>query len=79
MIWLPITVAWAVIKACAIPAVITVLAWWLVSDAWAKWITVAMVLWAAIVVLLIAAKVTGHVRSLQRGPFYLRSLDDDWL
>lgn len=79
LIWLPIRVLWAVIKGCAIPAAITALAWWLLPDAWAKWIVIAMVVWAAIVVLLIAAKVTGHLRSLQRGPFHLRSLDREWL
>lgn len=79
LLWLPIRVGWAVIKACAIPAVITAGAWWLLADAWAKWITIVMVAWAAIVVLLIAAKVSGHLRSLGRGPFYLRSLDEDWM
>lgn len=42
-------------------------------------ITLVMVAWAAIVLLLIAAKVSGHVRSLDRGPFYIGSLDGDWL
>lgn len=79
LLWLPVRVAWAVIKACAIPAIIAAVAWWLLPDSWAKWITVAMVAWATIVVLLIAAKVSGHLRSLGRGPFYLRHLDDDWL
>lgn len=79
LIWLPIRVVWAVIKACTIPAVITALALWLLPYTWAKWITIAMVVWAAIVILLIVAKLTGHLRSLQRGPLYFRSLDDEWL
>jgi hypothetical protein len=79
MLWLPVRVVWAVIKACFIPAAITALAWWILSDAWAKWITIAMVVWAAIVLLQIVAKLSGHVRSLQRGPFYVRHLDDEWL
>nr|WP_157528162.1 hypothetical protein [Kibdelosporangium sp. MJ126-NF4]CTQ91321.1 hypothetical protein [Kibdelosporangium sp. MJ126-NF4] len=79
LIWLPIRVVWAVVKACAIPAAVTALAWWLLPDSWAKWATIAMLVWAAIVVVLIAAKVSGHLRSLQRGPFYIRSLDNDWM
>lgn len=79
LLWLPVRVLWGVIKACAIPALITASAWWLLPDSWAKWITIEMVIWAAIVILLIAAKVSGHVRSLDRGPFYLSSLDGDWL
>ena len=70
---------WGVIKACTIPAVVTAVAWWLLPDDWAKWITVVMVLWAAIVVLLILGKAIERVRSLGRGPFYIRALDDDWL
>jgi hypothetical protein len=42
-------------------------------------VTIAMVIWASIVFLLIATKVSGHVRSIGRGPVYLRSLDRDWL
>lgn len=79
LLWLPVKVLWAAIKACAIPAVVTAAAWWLLPDARAKWITIGMVLWAVIVLALIAAKLNGHVRSLGRGPFYLRTLDDEWL
>lgn len=77
LLWLPVRVLWGVIKACTIPAIVTAVAWWLLPDDWAKWITIAMAIWAAIVVLLIAGKVSGHLRSLGRGPFYIRALDDD--
>lgn len=79
LLWLPVRVLWGVIKACAIPVLITAIAWWVLPDSWAKWITIVMIIWAAIVLVLIAAKLGGHLRSLQRGPFYLRSLDDTWL
>lgn len=79
LLWLPIKVLWAVIKACAIPAGVTAVAWWLLPDDWAKWVTIVMVAWAVIVLALVGAKLSGHVRSLGRGPFYLRALDDDWL
>lgn len=79
LLWLPVRVLWGAVKACALPAAITAVAWWLLPDTWAKWVTIVMVVWAVIAVLLIAAKVSGHVRSLQRGPFYMRSLDEDWL
>ncbi len=59
LLWLPVRVLWGVIKACTIPAIVTAVAWWLLPDDWAKWITIAMAIWAAIVALLIAGKVSG--------------------
>jgi hypothetical protein len=79
LLWLPVRVLWAVIKASVIPVGITLLAWWLLPDSWARWITAAMVVWVVVVILLIAAKVNGQVRSLQRGPLYVQGIDDDWL
>lgn len=79
LLWLPVRVLWALIKAAAIPAIVVAIAWWLLPDDWARWVTVAMAVWAGIVFLLIASKVSGHVRSLGRGPLYLRSLERDWL
>lgn len=78
LLWLPVKVLWAVMKASIIPVAATLLAWWLLPDSWARWITIVMVTWAVIVILLIASKVNGQVRSLHRGPLYLRSLEDDW-
>jgi hypothetical protein len=79
LLWLPVRVLWGVIKACAIPVTITAIAWWLLPDSWAKWITIAMIIWVGIVLVLIASKVSGQLRGLERGPLYLRSLDNDWL
>lgn len=79
LLWLPVRVLWALIKAAFIPTIISLVAWWLLPDSWAKWVTIVMAIWAAIVFLLIATKVSGHVRSMGRGPFYLRNLDSDWL
>lgn len=78
LLWLPVRVLWAVIKASAIPAVVTLLAWWLLPDSVARWITIVMIAWAVVVILLIASKVNGQVRSLQRGPLYVQTFDDDW-
>ncbi len=78
LLWLPVKVVAAVVKACFIPGVIALLALWLLPDSVAKWIVIVMVAWAAIVVLLIATKVSGHVRSLGRGPIYLRH-GGNWL
>lgn len=35
LLWLPVRVVWAVIKACVIPAGITALTRWLLPDTWA--------------------------------------------
>jgi riboflavin transporter FmnP len=77
LLWLPVRVLWAAIKAGFIPAAITLIAWWLLPDEWAKWITIVMAVWAAIVFLLIATRVSGHVRSMSRGPVNFR-LEQDW-
>jgi hypothetical protein len=79
LLWLPVRVAWALIKAGFIPGIITLVAWWLLPDSWAKWVTTVMIIWTVIVFLLIATKVSGQVRGLGRGPVYVRSFDNDWL
>lgn len=78
LLWLPVKVLAAAVKVCIIPAVIALLAWWLLPAAVAKWVIIAMVAWAVIVLLLLATKVSGQVRSLGRGPLYLRN-GDGWL
>jgi hypothetical protein len=75
LFWLPLVLAWNAVKAAALPAALVGLAWWLLPDRWAHWVTGLAVLYLAGVAVYVGVAVRGHLRSLDRGTFTIRRRD----
>lgn len=78
LVWLPLMLLWIVVKVVAVPAVLVVLARWLLPDKWAAAVTGVALVYLIGAAVFAGAAVSGRVRSLARGSFSIRDDSGRW-